>query len=139
MPKKLENNKTSIFLYSSIAAVAGFLVIAMMSVWYGVKMYNNRLLEAAEQNGKAVQASLFLAFLMVVYVALAVVQLKVQKKGLAVFYGIMLAFTFLAFFCLSGGLFYASKGVVRDTLYKECANATSDIHKADALYLAGNA
>ena len=48
-------------------------------------------------------------------------------------------FTFLAFFAVSGGLFYASRGIVRETLYKECNNATSYIHMADALYVAANA
>ena len=51
----------------------------------------------------------------------------------------MLALTFLVFFMLSGGLFYASRGVVRENLYKECANASSDLHKADILYQAANA
>lgn len=47
-------------------------------------------------------------------------------------------FTFLAFFAVSGGLFYASRGIAREELYKECNNATSYIHMADALYVAAN-
>lgn len=39
---------------------------------------------------------------------------------------------------LSGGLLYASRGVVREKLYKECANASSPLHKGDALYAAAN-
>ena len=50
---KIGNNKTKIFLYSTVAAVTGFVAIAIMSIYYGAKMYNNRLLTAAEVNGKA--------------------------------------------------------------------------------------
>jgi hypothetical protein len=75
---------------------------------------------------------------MIVYVVLSVLQLKIQKKGLAVAYGFMLGFTFLLFFSVSGGLFYASRGIVRENLYAECNNASSHLHKADALYAAAN-
>jgi hypothetical protein len=73
---KIEGNKTRIFLYSSVAAAAGFLIIALLAIFYGVKMYHNRLLTAADANGKALQASLFLVFLMIIYVVLAALQLK---------------------------------------------------------------
>lgn len=60
-----------------MVAAVGFLIIAIMSIFYGSKMYNNRLLTAGDANGQALQASMLVAFLMIVYVGLAFLQLKI--------------------------------------------------------------
>ena len=77
MARKQSNESSSkIFTYSSLAAVGGYIFIAVVSLYYGFVMYNNRLLEAAEQNGKAMMAAFGLAFLMATYAVLSILQMK---------------------------------------------------------------
>lgn len=99
-----------------MGAIFGFVAIALISLYYGFKLYKNRLLKVTEHNTCAFQLGICVSILMVIYALLNLLQLKVQKKGLAIVYGVILVFTFLVFVAASGGLFFVSRGFVREEL-----------------------